>query len=122
MQATDTVPIVVPGGADPVERGWVKSLARPGGNVTGFALLESSVIGKMLQTLKELAPSITRVAMLYNPDTGQCGRGLVRAVVRGCSSSIWHPGDPFTHPRTCRYRARRRRPSGAAQWRHLCCP
>ena len=68
MQATDTVPIVVPGGADPVERGWVKSLARPGGNVTGFALLESSVIGKMLQTLKELAPSITRVAMLYNPD------------------------------------------------------
>jgi ABC-type uncharacterized transport system substrate-binding protein len=68
MQATDTVPIVVPGGADPVERGWVKSLARPGGNVTGFALLELSVIGKMLQTLKELAPSITRVAMFYNPD------------------------------------------------------
>jgi putative tryptophan/tyrosine transport system substrate-binding protein len=46
----------------------VKSLARPGGNVTGFALLELSVIGKMLQTLKELAPSITRVAMFYNPD------------------------------------------------------
>jgi putative ABC transport system substrate-binding protein len=49
--------IVVPGGADPVERGWIKSLARPGGNVTGFALLEGSVIGKMLQTLKELAQS-----------------------------------------------------------------
>jgi putative ABC transport system substrate-binding protein len=68
MQATQTVPIVVPGGADPVERGWIKSLARPGGNVTGFALLELSVIGKMLQTLKELAPSVARVAMLYNPD------------------------------------------------------
>ena len=68
MQATVTVPIVVPGGPDPVERGWIKSLARPGGNVTGFANLELSVIGKMLQTLKELAPSITRVAMLYNPD------------------------------------------------------
>jgi putative ABC transport system substrate-binding protein len=68
MQATGTVPIVVPGGAEPVERGWIKSLARPGGNVTGFASLEHSVIGKMLQTLKELAPSITRVAMLYNPD------------------------------------------------------
>jgi putative tryptophan/tyrosine transport system substrate-binding protein len=68
MQATDTVPIVVPGGPDPVERGWIKSLARPGGNVTGFANLELSVIGKMLQTLKELAPSVTRVAMLYNPD------------------------------------------------------
>jgi len=68
MQATSTVPIVVPGGADPVQRGWIKSLARPGGNVTGFALLELSVIGKMLQTLKELAPSAARVAMLYNPD------------------------------------------------------
>jgi len=67
MQATVTVPIVVVG-LDPVERGWIKSLARPGGNVTGFANLELSVIGKMLQTLKELAPSITRVAMLYNPD------------------------------------------------------
>jgi ABC-type uncharacterized transport system substrate-binding protein len=68
MQATRTVPIVVPGGADPVARGWIKSLARPGGNVTGFAQLELSVIGKMLQTLKELAPSVVRVAMLYNPD------------------------------------------------------
>jgi putative ABC transport system substrate-binding protein len=68
MQATRTVPIVVLGGADPVERGWIKSLARPGGNVTGFAALELSVVGKMLQTLKELAPSVARVAMLYNPD------------------------------------------------------
>jgi putative ABC transport system substrate-binding protein len=68
MQATRTVPIIVPGGADPVERGWIKSLARPGGNVTGSALLELSVVGKMLQTLKELAPVVARVAMLYNPD------------------------------------------------------
>ena len=68
MQATRTVPIVVSGGADPVARGWITSLARPGGNVTGFAQLELSVIGKMLQTLKELAPSVVRVAMLYNPD------------------------------------------------------
>jgi putative ABC transport system substrate-binding protein len=68
MEATRTVPIVVPGGADPVERGWIKSLARPGGNITGFALLELSVTGKMLQTLKELAPNVAHVAMLYNPD------------------------------------------------------
>jgi ABC-type uncharacterized transport system substrate-binding protein len=68
MQATHTVPIVVPGGAELVERGWIKSYARPGGNVTGFALLELSVVGKMLQILKELAPSVARVAMLYNPD------------------------------------------------------
>jgi len=68
MQLTRTVPIVVPGGIDPVERGWVESLARPAGNVTGFAMMELSVIGKMLQTLKELAPSVERIAMLYNPD------------------------------------------------------
>jgi putative ABC transport system substrate-binding protein len=68
MQATRSVPIVVPGGANPVERGWIKSLAHPGGNVTGFSGLELSVIGKMLQTLKDLAPSVARVAMLYNPD------------------------------------------------------
>src|SRR5262245_39831985 len=68
MEATRIIPIVVPGGADPVERGWIKSLARPGGNVTGFAGIEVSVIGKMLQTLKELVPSVARVAMLYNPN------------------------------------------------------
>jgi putative ABC transport system substrate-binding protein len=68
MQMTRSIPIIVPGGIDPVERGWVESLARPGGNVTGFANLEGSIIGKMLQTLKEIAPSVSRVAMIYNPD------------------------------------------------------
>jgi putative ABC transport system substrate-binding protein len=68
MQLTRTVPIVVPGGVDPVARGWAASLAHPGGNVTGFAQLELSVIGKMLQTLKEIAPNLSRVAMIYNPD------------------------------------------------------
>jgi putative ABC transport system substrate-binding protein len=68
MRMTRSIPIIVPGGTDPVERGWAESLARPGGNVTGFALSEHSIIGKMLQTLKEIAPSISRVAMIYNPD------------------------------------------------------
>ena len=67
-EATSTVPIVMAAIGEPLGVGVVASLARPGGNVTGFASLEHSVIGKMLQTLKELAPSITRVAMLYNPD------------------------------------------------------
>jgi ABC-type uncharacterized transport system substrate-binding protein len=68
MQMTRSIPIIVPGGSDPVERGWAESLARPGGNVTGFAGMELSIIGKMLQTLKDIAPSILRVAMIYNPD------------------------------------------------------
>jgi ABC-type uncharacterized transport system substrate-binding protein len=68
MQMTRSIPIIIPGGIDPVARGWVENLARPGGNVTGFAALEGSIVGKMLQTLKEIAPSISRVAMIYNPD------------------------------------------------------
>jgi putative ABC transport system substrate-binding protein len=68
MQMTRSIPIIIPGGIDPVARGYVENLARPGGNVTGFAALEDSIVGKMLQTLKEIAPSISRVAMIYNPD------------------------------------------------------
>ena len=68
MKLTSSIPIIVPGGTGPVERGWVKSLARPGGNITGFAQSELSIIGKMLQTLKEIAPNLSHVAMIYNPD------------------------------------------------------
>jgi putative ABC transport system substrate-binding protein len=68
MQMTRSVPIVVPGGIDPVGQGWAESLARPGGNVTGFATQEASVLGKMLQTLKEIAPRVSRVAFISNPE------------------------------------------------------
>jgi ABC-type uncharacterized transport system substrate-binding protein len=68
MQLTRTVPIIIPGSATPVEAGFIKSLARPGGNVTGFATLELSVIGRILETLKQIAPGTSRVAMIYNPD------------------------------------------------------
>jgi putative ABC transport system substrate-binding protein len=68
MELTRSIPIVTPSGSDPVERGYAGSLARPGGNVTGFATTELSVIGKMLQTLKEIAPNVAHVSMVYNPD------------------------------------------------------
>ena len=68
MGLTRSIPIVVPGGTDPVERGYVESLAHPGGNVTGFARAELSLISKMLQTLKEIAPQVSRVCIIYNPD------------------------------------------------------
>src|SRR5690349_18481402 len=68
MQLARSIPIVNPGGTDPVGRGYAESLARPGGNVTGFAIMELSVVGKMLQTLKEIAPDVARVSMIYNPD------------------------------------------------------
>jgi putative tryptophan/tyrosine transport system substrate-binding protein len=65
---TRSIPIVVAATSDPIASGAVESLARPGGNVTGFSLIEFSIFGKMLETLKRLAPGISRVGMMYNPD------------------------------------------------------
>jgi putative ABC transport system substrate-binding protein len=68
MERTRLIPIVNPGGSDPIGRGYAKSLAHPGGNVTGFSNMELSVISKMLETLKEIAPNLAHVSMIYNPD------------------------------------------------------
>jgi putative ABC transport system substrate-binding protein len=66
LRATSTIPVVQPTLMDPVERGYVKSLARPGGNITGFSLrVDSAIYGKLLELLKEAAPRISRVAVLY---------------------------------------------------------
>jgi putative ABC transport system substrate-binding protein len=64
LQATRTVPVVFPIATDPVGTGWVESLARPGGNATGFMSYEYSLSGKWLELLKEIAPSVTKVAVL----------------------------------------------------------
>ena len=68
IKATRTVPIVFALIADPVGAGFVKSLSRPGGNVTGFMAFEYSLSGKWLELLKEITPSVQRVAVLRNPD------------------------------------------------------
>ncbi len=66
--ATKTIPIVMVGlGPDPVEAGFVESLARPGGNVTGITLLSRELGGKRLELLKEAVPKLARVAVLYDP-------------------------------------------------------
>ena len=66
--ATKTIPIVMTGaGADPVEAGFVESLARPGGNVTGVTLLSRELGGKRLELLKEAVPKLARVAVLNDP-------------------------------------------------------
>jgi putative ABC transport system substrate-binding protein len=66
---TQSIPIVFVGASDPVGAGYVASLARPGGNITGFTLYEASLAGKWLGLLKELVPGLTRVALMINPDT-----------------------------------------------------
>jgi putative ABC transport system substrate-binding protein len=70
LQATRTVPIVFPAAGDPVGAGLVDSLARSGGNVTGFMSFEYSMGGKWLELLKQIAPSVTRVAVLRDPAQG----------------------------------------------------
>jgi putative ABC transport system substrate-binding protein len=67
LQATRTVPIVFPVVIDPVGAGFVASLARPGGNATGFTIYEYSMSGKWLELLKEIAPRVTRAAVLRDP-------------------------------------------------------
>jgi putative tryptophan/tyrosine transport system substrate-binding protein len=67
QQASPTVPIVFVTTIDPVGGGWVASLARPGGNATGFAMWEFSISGKLLELLKEIATRVTRVAVIRNP-------------------------------------------------------
>jgi putative ABC transport system substrate-binding protein len=68
-EQTHTIPIVFVFVPDPVGLGFVQSLARPGGNITGFSSYDAPILGKWLQLLKEVAPSVTRVAVIFNPDT-----------------------------------------------------
>ena len=82
LQATRKVPVVFPTAVDPVGAGFVDSLARPGGNATGFLSFEYSLSGKWLELLKEIAPNVTRVAILRDSTipsgTGQFG--VIQAV------------------------------------------
>ena len=71
LQQTRTIPIVFATVADPVGSGFVVSLARPGGNATGFTTIEGSMGGKWLELLKEIAPRVARVAFLFNPATAR---------------------------------------------------
>jgi putative tryptophan/tyrosine transport system substrate-binding protein len=68
-QATSSIPIVMVAVNDPVEQGFVSSLAHPGGNITGFTLVDFQMVGKWLEMLKEAAPGVSRAALMFNPDT-----------------------------------------------------
>jgi len=81
LQATRTVPIVFASATDPVANGYVDSLARPGGNATGFMADEYSLSAKWLEVLKQIAPGVTRVAVLRNPGvpSGPAQFGVIQA-------------------------------------------
>jgi putative ABC transport system substrate-binding protein len=86
QQTTRTVPIVFASVIDPVGAGFVASLARPGGNATGFVTFEYGMSGKWLELLKEIAPRVTRAAVLRDPATA-AGIGQF-AAIQGASSSF----------------------------------
>jgi putative ABC transport system substrate-binding protein len=69
LQQTRTIPIIFVIVADPVGSGFVESLARPGGNATGFTIMEPTISGKRVELLKEIAPRVNRATMLFNPAT-----------------------------------------------------
>jgi putative tryptophan/tyrosine transport system substrate-binding protein len=80
QHATSTIPIVFTGVSDPVEQGIVPNLNRPGGNITGFAASEFSIAGKWADLLKQMAPSIARVALVFNPESSPQSKLYVSAV------------------------------------------
>jgi len=79
-QATRTIPIVFVQVVDPIGPGFVSSLARPGGNITGYVNFEFSMAGKWLETLKKISPGITRAGIVYNPETAPFGAAFVRVI------------------------------------------
>ena len=85
VEATHTIPIVFAQGIDPVGAGYMDSVARPGGNVTGFVQLDYSLAGKWMELLKEIAPEVRRVAVLRKP--GAAGIGLW-AIIQSVAQSM----------------------------------
>ena len=85
-QRTQTIPIVMVNSTDPVETGFVASLARPGGNVTGLSTLSPALSAKRLELLKEAIPGLTRVAIIWNPDIP--GAALDHRETEGASRSL----------------------------------
>lgn len=76
MQATRTIPIVFVAVTDPIGSGFVSSMASPGGNATGFTIIQGTITGKYLSILRELIPGLTRAAIVYNPASAP-GAGMV---------------------------------------------
>jgi putative ABC transport system substrate-binding protein len=86
MRVTRATPIIFLQVNDPVGQGWVQSLSKPGGHVTGFTAFEFSIGGKWLEILKEIAPRIARVAIIFNPETAPFAESFLGPLKASASS------------------------------------
>ena len=88
LRQTRTIPVVFTVVSDPVGERFVESLARPGGNATGFTNVESSLTGKWLELLKEVAPSVKRVAFIFNPKLAPGGGSYYTRLIEASAPSF----------------------------------
>ena len=88
LRETRTIPVVFMAVPDPVGQGFVESLARPGGNATGFSLIDFPMVAKWLQMLKELSPRISLVAFMFNPSSFPGGEAVYRIPFEAAASSF----------------------------------
>jgi putative ABC transport system substrate-binding protein len=89
QQTTHTIPVVMAQGIDPVGNGYVESLARPGGNTTGFIQFEYSLAGKWMELLKEVEPGVTRVGVLREPAAAGIGQWtMIQAVAQSLGAEL----------------------------------
>jgi ABC-type uncharacterized transport system substrate-binding protein len=92
MRATRTTPIVFVAVSDPIGSGFVASMARPGGNITGFTVLHASIAGKYLEMLKEMVPQVARVAIMYNPNSvPDAGKFFTHTFIESATKLKVHP-------------------------------
>jgi putative tryptophan/tyrosine transport system substrate-binding protein len=89
-RATSTIPVVFISVTDPVAQGFVASVTKPGGNITGFAFTEFSIAGKWLGLLKQIAPGVSRVGILFNPETSPQSKFYTSAAESAASSLDMH--------------------------------
>jgi putative tryptophan/tyrosine transport system substrate-binding protein len=101
LRETRTIPVVFMAVPDPVGQGFVKSLARPGGNATGFSLIDPPMVTKWLQLLKDLSPGISRVALVFNPNSVPGSEATYREPFEAAAHSFGvEPRVNLVHTRT----------------------
>jgi putative ABC transport system substrate-binding protein len=88
LRETRTIPIVFATASDPVGDGFVASLARPGGNATGFTNSNASMGGKWLELIREVSPGVTRAAILFNRETAPAGGVYFLEAIEGAAASV----------------------------------